>query len=647
MKKVEIQIPKQYLYLSDYSELLGKLPQTGKYIINKVRTGCGGTTLFLKSPDPTIIVSPRFNVLVSKRKQFPNSFLYGEDQKMRPEKKKRLLQNYLDSFKSFARLPFSSWNSDLPPKILVTIDSYKYVEEELEFRNALDKFTIVVDEFQCIQSDAEFKAQKEFEFLHNLHGGKSTCYLSATPIPDTYLEEMDDFKDIDFYYKLIWDPSTQCETNLKTIEMKKGETVSSICKGVVRSFHQKGYFERKIVDEKEVRSMEACFFINDVRVILSIVKSLVNEGTIKPDDVNVLCSSSNNRIPELKKLNVHVGELCEDKNNPKNRTFTFCTKASFEGVDFYSNSAFTYIFSDGCIDWHKHDLIIDVPQILGRQRLDTNPFRKDAKLYYRIKTKHEDVEELKRRVKGKLMVSEEWMKTYNSSSEDVKKMLVEGIRNRDPSKRYDIHYIDVVDDVQTNTGIPKINKLYMYIEIRKWELAESVYSNKQYLLDTLKTIGMEIEEEDVRKKALMEFKNDFGAIKDFPNKLRTYSEFRNDYPEFSEKLKQDCFIEREFHEYYDILGYKKLKALKFREKDVRQKYEDFMKDKVITNACRRMFQKGLLYLPSDVKKMLQEIYDTNGMKKTAKASDLKKYIKAKVTRRKDENGIRREFYEIL
>jgi len=158
---------------------------------------------------------------------------------------------------------------------------------------------------------------------------------------------------------------------------------------------------------------------------------------------------------------------------------------------------------------------------------------------------------------------------------------------------------------------------------------------------------MEIEEEDVRKKALMEFKNDFGAIKDFPNKLRTYSEFRNDYPEFSEKLKQDCFIEREFHEYYDILGYKKLKALKFREKDVRQKYEDFMKDKVITNACRGMFQKGHLYLPSDVKKMLQEIYDNNGLKKTAKASDLMKYIKARVTRKKDGNGIRREFYEIL
>lgn len=218
----------------------------------------------------------------------------------------------------------------------------------------------------------------------------------------------------------------------------------------------------------------------------------------------------------------------------------------------------------------------------------------------------------------------------------------------DPSKRYDTHYIDVVDDVQTNTGIPKINKLYMYIEIRKWELAESVYSNKQYLLDTLGQIGLEhIEEEDVRKKALMEFKEQFGGIKDFPNKLRTYSEFRNDYPEFSEKLKQDCFIEREFHEYYDILGYRKLKALKFREKDVRQKYEDFRKGKVITNACRGMFQKGHFYLPTDVKKMLQEIYDTNGMKKTAKASDLMKYIKAKVTRRKDENGIRREFYEIL
>ena len=85
-----------------------------------------------------------------------------------------------------------------------------------------------------------------------------------------------------------------------------------------------------------------------------------------PKDVNVLCSASNKRIPELTKMGVHIGELATDKSAPTNRPFTFCTRASFSGVDFYSNSAMTYIFSDGVLDWHTHDVIIDVPQILGR-----------------------------------------------------------------------------------------------------------------------------------------------------------------------------------------------------------------------------------------------------------------------------------------
>lgn len=30
------------------------------------------------------------------------------------------------------------------------------------------------------------------------------------------------------------------------------------------------------------------------------------------------------------------------------------------------------------------DIIIDIPQILGRQRLDANPFKNDATIYYKI-----------------------------------------------------------------------------------------------------------------------------------------------------------------------------------------------------------------------------------------------------------------------
>ena len=63
MKYQEINVPVQYRYLSQWQDLLNMLPQQGKYILNKVNTGCGGTTLFLQSAQPTILVEYVFSLL--------------------------------------------------------------------------------------------------------------------------------------------------------------------------------------------------------------------------------------------------------------------------------------------------------------------------------------------------------------------------------------------------------------------------------------------------------------------------------------------------------------------------------------------------------------------------------------------------------
>ena len=46
-----------------------------------------------------------------------------------------------------------------------------------------------------------------------------------------------------------------------------------------------------------------------------------------------------------------TGGLNTDRNKPRNKPFTFCTKSSFEGVDFYSDNASTYIFINAGKEW--------------------------------------------------------------------------------------------------------------------------------------------------------------------------------------------------------------------------------------------------------------------------------------------------------
>ena len=63
--------------------------------------------------------------------------------------------------------------------------------------------------------------------------------------------------------------------------------------------------------------------------------------------------------------------------------FTLCTRTVYLGADFYSTNAKSYIFSDANIDSLSVDITIDLPQILGRQRLETNPWKNRADLYYK------------------------------------------------------------------------------------------------------------------------------------------------------------------------------------------------------------------------------------------------------------------------
>ena len=329
MNYQEINVPVQYRYLSQWQDLLNMLPQQGKYILNKVNTGCGGTTLFLQSAQPTILVSPRSNVLYSKAAQFPNAHLFRKktDTSTNVPVLKERLRDYINMCNGSFHCPMMQ---PIIPKILVTIDSYSYVAEQLAFMGILDKFTVLVDEFQCLMSDSKFKGRVELEFLHNLRGVNSVCYMSATPIDENYLSFFPDFADVSCYYKLVWDPSVLETPNLDMRPYKPKQSSKGICKGIIQDYRSNGYFAQKVINGAVVSSTEVVIFLNDVRTIVQIIE----ENKLQPDEVNVLCSPSNKYVKDLKRLGVHIGELSTDPCNPVNRIFTFATRASFEGVDF-------------------------------------------------------------------------------------------------------------------------------------------------------------------------------------------------------------------------------------------------------------------------------------------------------------------------
>ena len=81
---------------------------------------------------------------------------------------------------------------------------------------------------------------------------KSICYLSATPIPETYLDEMDDFSDLTHYFKLEWDESVLEHPNLNTIAYNKKDSILKICSGIISKYRELGYFNTKKVTGERI-----------------------------------------------------------------------------------------------------------------------------------------------------------------------------------------------------------------------------------------------------------------------------------------------------------------------------------------------------------------------------------------------------------
>lgn len=627
-------MPPSCRYMSDYDKLINDLlPIYGKFILNKTLTGCGGTSLFLNSGLMVVIISPRIQVLKNKHKQYPDSFLFHIPQcGDRPS----AIKQKMEELNSYLHLHYGLTPFGQPPpaKILVTLDSVGKVLSVLESCSIIDKFLFVVDEFQCLMGDAIFKGTVDMNFLVNIDNrARRICYLSATPIPEIYLDYIPQLANLP-YYKLQWDPAVIEEPTLKVRQMKKGENAVKLCTELIQKYRNNGYFERKIIQGNVVYSREACIFLNEVKSIIRIIE----KNNLLPEEVTILCSES--KSSELPK-GFTIGGLCTDRNNPINKTFTFCTKASFEGVDFYSTNASTYIFIDGGKEWLSLDVAIDLSQILGRQRLDSNPFRHDATLYY--KTVPNPVTEVEFRQKQSEMeqTTKERLDMYDASQEQSKKWLVDLHLKISPEEKFVSDYVDVIqENGQSTLGF---NYLVMAAKWNQWYQRRYYYSNSHQLISGIQSaLGIGRKPVEVR-----DFESWYNNASD-KDKLAGYADFRNKYPQYDEWIFQNPFIDLRFHQWYATLGYSTLKRVNFKEDKVINIYNEYCVQDLIKTACINAFEVGKIYSLKDVKNMLQQIYDHAGFSgKTAKATDLGTYLCSQKVQRTDGQGNRLWYIEIL
>ena len=632
MNKTIINVPDYVEYISQWTDY--QCPP-GHCIVDKTVTGCGYTEYCLMNSENTILCSPRKVLLENKEEQHLKRgelnilYLRNDSEKIiefdkSSEEKSNddvIIENYQEiiSLKDKTLGHYSNCITNLhqPCKILVTYDSLKYVLEALG--NSIDNFRIVVDEFQSIFLDSYFKSDIELDFVEYLKCCPNVLYLSATPMLDRYLDNLDYFKDLP-YYELSWSANYVEKIKVKRKQVKSLVTDTS---KIIQDYKD-GKFPQKIDGNGNIYlSKELVIFCNSV----SMITQLIKRNSLIPDEVNIICSKTYKNENKLRKIKHDIGKI--PLEGEQHKMFTFCTRTTYLGADFYSPCASTIILSDANIESLALDISLDLPQIIGRQRLKENVFKNDIVIFYKTLRDVSKItkEEFTKYLLEKRRKSEVLLQEYQRMSEEGKKEY-SGKLLRD-SKLYQYDLVAV----SRKTGYAIFNYLVEISDYRAWEVAQIDYQDSLSVTRSIyKIINGEISDyKNDQEKEVDNFLQIFYSIGDFRDKMRLYCEFRDKFmgnKEISLSLHYKIEDPR-FENYYNYYGTDGCRAVSYKDKPLREGIQNKLKQDPLSSIIYQIFQVQQRYTLKEIKERLGEIYTTLGISKTPKASDLEEYFDVK------------------
>ena len=667
-----IKVPKGVRYINQWEGF--RLPDEPS-IIDKQITGCGFTEYCLTNSDNVILCSPRKILLENKAEQHKDTVLYAKsgldtfvnfekdlstgtkkpdkekEQTLTNEEIKDIIMAFKDSIKQYYQ---ECTIKQKPCKIIVTYDSFRHVKAALG--DDINYFYVVIDEFQSVFTDAKFKSTTEIEFMGQLQGIQKLSFVSATPYMDKYLEMLDEFKDLP-YYELDWeseDPNRVYTPKLNIHSCSR--SILPAAQDVVKSYLN-GEFESTVImkdgEITNVESREAVLYVNSVKNICDIIRRC----GLKLENTNILCANTDDNETKIRKafgltltsIRKKYGEgvTCIGKvplRGDTNKMFTICTRTVYLGADFYSTNARTFIFSDANIDSLTVDITIDLPQILGRQRLEENPWKNRAELYYKTldsdkEMTQEDFDEILNVKKSK---TESLLRVYSGASFGDKHNLAEAYQKVAKAFNYRDDYIAV----NTHGGgdlRPVFNNLVMINDMRSYEIQQVDYKDRFRVFNAL---GEQIQEVELVKKILQEFEEQ----QYFTGKMK-YLYSLNMEPDIAKQVLDNIYDTR-FSKYYWAISASRAGSLNYQSGKLEEEYQSIINPKdtsQIENEIKGKILTSFLvdnrYSKQLIKEILRKIYEETGYEKAPKASDLEQYfeLKACQTRNKETGKVDNEF----
>ena len=634
-----INVPKGIKYLSEWDEFdLENYP----YILDKQIPGCGFTEWsIMNKQKPIVLCSPRKVLLQNKKDQhqFEVHLVINELEKdinidkdlekPKPSKdspvideevRRKTVTKMKNEIKDYLTRCIIG---RITPKILVTYDSFRHVKDVLQEEDCLDDFYIVVDEFQSIFTDSSFKSTTELEFVDQLRDIKKVCYASATPMIKDYLEQLDDFKNLP-YHKLDWGAEDGFRLKRPDLKIRTFNSINKLAESIINTYLQ-GNFEVASVKRESgtidrIESKEAVFYVNSVKNIIGIIK---NCG-LTPDQVNILCSKTEYNEKRVKTLGKEFNIGTVPVKGEKNKMFTFCTRTVYLGADFYSTCARSFIISDANMNTLKVDIDLDLPQILGRQRLDENPWKNRAEFYYKSVNnyKKKSLKDFKEEVKNKENSTNDLLSAYETAKDNsVKLTLAKTYKQMANAFNYRDNYV-AINEHKGKMPVPVENELVKYSEIRAFQIQQLDYADRFVVINRVNSISP-----DFNNSKFYEFFNEYKKLTTIVDKLKLIVNSDFTEKELDYILSQ---VELNIANYIIELGLKRIKALGYNVTELNKECEKNRIDLTdIKNEIYSNFNEGEKVSLSKTRDIIDYIYKKYNYNQFPRAKDLENYFEVK------------------
>ena len=465
-------------------------------------------------------------------------------------------------------------NNDKPYKIVCTYDSFSlgkldYILEDETCRLYIDESQYLI-EFTLQHGDLSIQLHKRLE--KNIH---RVSFFSAHPPKRDYLPVyVQNMPSI----KYIWENQRKAtpyilDTNTPYLTLNK----------MLKDLLENGTYTLENITFKKV-----IIFVNSIDGIKKIIEPLnspMNIAYVVGDTIR-----NDNKLNEL------AYRLEDCKSLP---TITIGTSSMISGVDLYDEETFNIVVSSSTKQFTLFDKELDVPQAITRQRLDSNPLNDKFLFILNVREMEDKIQNLSNIFEKDLKTLHEVVENLNYLKEGEKNYTI-GYEN---FKGY--YFLNETDGVfYANEHLLKAKK-YIFEQLYKQ------YENGYEVMATNKPNVFIV---DTNKFLLPKYSD--------------YAKSINDSKNLSEKLEIVKKISNPKWREILTYGIEKDKVL-INYKEATDFYKSRNDLKGIILKIKKTFKTEKFYSLSEIKNILQTIYNEKGLNRKAKATDLYEFFEVK------------------